>query len=263
MRRRPGGRARRRGDVLARVDERTGPSGNVAGREIHMKVTWLAQAGLLFENGHLSVMVDPYFSDSAGERDASKHRRMAANDAFLRAPDVLIITHDHLDHLDPATLCRLLDTERRITVLASEGAYAKLCALGFPQHRYVLMRPHSVWSEGSVTFYAVKAEHSDPHAIGCIIDDGNRTYYVTGDTLYNYDVLDDVLDLVEDGVDVVFLPINGEGNNMNAKDAADFAYEIDAARAVPIHYGLFDGQDPSEFDFENAVLLKPFVPFEF
>lgn len=227
-----------------------------------MKVTWLTQAGLLFENGHTSVMVDPYFSDSVGEVDAKKRRRIPANDAFMRTPDVLIITHDHLDHLDPVTLGRLLDTERRITVLASAGAYEKLRTLGFPQHRYVLMRPHSVWSEGTLTFYAVKAEHSDPHAIGCIIDDGNKTYYVTGDTLYNYDVLDDVLDLVEDGVDVVFLPINGEGNNMNAKDAADFAYEIDAARAVPIHYGLFDSQDPSDFDFDNTVLLKPFEPTE-
>ena len=67
-----------------------------------------------------------------------------------------------------------------------------------------------------------------------------------------------MLDLVEDGVDYAFLPINGVGNNMNAKDAADFAYEIGAKSAVPIHYGLFDSLDPSEFDFEDALILQPY-----
>lgn len=226
-----------------------------------MKVTWLTQAGLWFENGHVTVMVDPYFSDSVGEREPSKHRRIAADDRFLRTPDVLLITHDHLDHMDPATLARVLDTDRRITVLASAGAYEHLLTMGYA-HRFVCMRPHSVWSEGGITFYAVKAEHSDPHAVGFILDDGNRTYYVTGDTLYNYDVLDDVLDLVEDGVDYLFVPINGEGNNMNAADATDFAYEIEAKHAVPLHYGLFDDIDPQTFDFENALILTPFEPRE-
>ena len=45
---------------------------------------------------------------------------------------------------------------------------------------------------------------------------------------------------------------------MNAKDAADFAYEIGAKSAVPLHYGLFDSIDPSEFDFEDSVILEPY-----
>ena len=76
------------------------------------------------------------------------------------------------------------------------------------------------------------------------------------------DVLDEVLELVEGGVDYAFLPINGVGNNMNAKDAADFAYEIGAQKAVPLHYGLFDSIDPATFDFEDAVLLTPYEETE-
>lgn len=223
-----------------------------------MKVTWLTQAGLLFENSKLKIMVDPYLSNSVGERNPKKNRRIAVDEKFLSVtPDVLLITHDHLDHLDPATLGRILDTDKEITVLAPENAYKRLLEFG-GQHNYVLLAPHSVWSEGGVTFYAVHAEHSDRTAVGFIIDDGEETFYVTGDTLYNYDVIDDVLDLVEDGVDWVFLPINGVGNNMNAKDAADFAYEIGAKSAVPLHYGLFDAIDPQTFDFEDAVLLEPY-----
>ena len=223
-----------------------------------MKVTWLTQAGLLFESSKLKIMVDPYLSNSVGEKNPLKNRRIPVDESFLSVtPDVLLITHDHLDHLDPKTLEKILSTDKKITVLASENAYKKLLEFG-GDHNYVLLAPHSVWSEGGVTFYAVHAEHSDRAAVGFIIDDGEETFYVTGDTLYNYDVIDDVLDLVEDGVDWVFLPINGVGNNMNAKDAADFAYEIGAKNAVPLHYGLFDSIDPSGFDFEDALLLSPY-----
>ena len=224
-----------------------------------MKLTWLTQAGLLFKSGKLKVMVDPYLSDSVGKSAEAKHRRMPIDERFFdEDPDVILITHDHLDHLDPETLeVFIKKATKPITFLAAENAYNKLVKYG-GEHNYVLLAPHSVWSQGGVTFYAVKAEHSDRTAVGFILDDGKKTYYVSGDTLYNYDVIDDVLDLVEGGVDYAFLPINGVGNNMNAKDAADFAYEIGAKCAIPIHYGLFDSLDPAEFDFEDALILMPY-----
>lgn len=226
-----------------------------------MNVTWITQAGLIFENERLTIMVDPYLSNSVAEQiDAKKERRMAVDESvFDVRPDVIIITHDHLDHLDPGTLGKFLSREDKpITVLASCNAYTKLREFG-GIHNYVLLAPHSVWSEGGVTFYAVKAEHSDRCAAGYIIDDGVETFYVSGDTLYNYDVIDDVLELCEDGVDFAFLPINGVGNNMNARDAADFACEIGARCAIPTHYGLFDNIDPKDFDFDNALILEPYV----
>ncbi|MBQ9070109.1 MAG: MBL fold metallo-hydrolase [Clostridia bacterium] len=226
-----------------------------------MNVTWITQAGLVFENGKITVMVDPYLSNSVAENfDSKKQRRIPVDESvFDIRPDVIIITHDHLDHLDPETLEKFLSREDKpITVLASYNAYMKIRTFGGP-HNYVLLAPHSVWSEGGLTFYAVRAEHSDREAAGYIIDDGVRTYYVSGDTLYNYDVIDDVIELCEDGVDYAFLPINGVGNNMNARDAADFACEIGARCAVPLHYGLFDNIDPREFDFDNALILEPYV----
>lgn len=223
-----------------------------------MKVTWLTQAGLLFKTERMTIMVDPYLSNSLGEKYPEKERRIPVDESYLSIkPDVLLITHDHEDHLNPETLKRILGTDKAITVLAPKNAYFKLREFGGP-HNYVLLNPHSVWTEDNVTFYAVHAEHSDNHAAGFIIDDQKKTYYVSGDTLYNYDVIDDVLDLVEDGVDYAFLPINGKGNNMNAHDAADFAYEIEAKQAIPLHYGLFDDVSPDAFDFEDKIVLEAY-----
>ncbi len=228
-----------------------------------MKVTWLAQAGLLFDNGRIKVMVDPYLSDSVAKIDKTKHRRIPVDESFFDVkPDVILITHNHRDHLDPETLEKLLsNTEKEILVMAPEGAFREL--LKYKNgHNYVRLSPHTVWSAGGITFYSVKAEHSDPTATGFILDDGVKTYYVSGDTLYNYDVIDDVLDLVDSGVDYAFVPINGVGNNMNAKDAADFAYEIGAKCAVPLHWGLFDEVNPETFDFDDALVLKPYEETE-
>jgi hypothetical protein len=101
-------------------------------------------------------MVAPYLPDSVGERNPKKHRRIPADESIFEIkPDVIIITHDHLDHLDPKTLEHFLSREGDpITVLAPENAYKKLLEFG-GDHNYVLLAPHSVWSEGEVK------EHED------------------------------------------------------------------------------------------------------
>ncbi len=228
-----------------------------------MKLTWLTQAGLYFECERIKILVDPYLSDSVGERDAAKHRRIPVDERFLKVePDVILITHNHLDHLDPDTLRHYLaDSEKLVTVLAPESCYETLRGFG-GENNYVVFPAHSVWSEKGVTFYSVRAAHSDRTAVGFIIDDGEKTYYVSGDTIYNFDVIDDVLELVDSGVDYAFLPINGVGCNMNPRDAADFAYEIGAKKASALHYGLFDSIDPALFDFEDSLVLAPYETVE-
>ena len=99
-----------------------------------MKVTWLTQAGLLFDTGKIKILVDPYLSDSVGKRNAAKHRRIPVDERFFDVkPDVIMITHDHLDHLDPETLDRfLLDADKSITVLAPENAYGSVLMPAIP-----------------------------------------------------------------------------------------------------------------------------------
>lgn len=225
-----------------------------------MKVTWLTQNGFLFENSRIKIMVDPYLTDSLSQVKPEKSRRIPADESYFKAdPDVVLITHDHIDHLDLKTIEKILENStKEIVFLVSELAYNKLLPV-CKDHNLVLLAPHSVWSENGNTFYSVHAEHSDRSAVGFIIDDGKQTFYVSGDTLYNYEVIDDVLDLAPDGVDYAFLPINGRGNNMNARDAADFAYEIGAKCAVPTHYGLTDNKTPDEFDFDDRLILEPYV----
>ena len=217
-----------------------------------MNITWLGQAGLIFETVGFRIMVDPYLSDSVGEIDPEKHRRTPVDPRFFSVkPDVLIFTHDHLDHYDPETVRHFLSPSTDVLVLSPRSVYEKVRKTG-GKNRYVLFRPGSVWTEKSVRFTAVPAEHSDPEAIGVIIDDGEKKYYVTGDTLYNESIFPEL----PPDIHAVFLPVNGVGNNMNMADAARFASKTGASVVCPVHIGLFDDLSADGFPCDRKVNLE-------
>ena len=218
-----------------------------------MKVTWLGQAGLLFEKGGVSIMVDPYLSDSVAKVNPASARRVPVDERFLAvSPDVMIFTHDHLDHYDPETAPLFLHKqEKRMTVLSPSSVWKKARLEGCG-HNYVQFNRGTEWTEYGLRFSAVRAEHSDDCAIGVIIEDPdeNKTYYITGDTLYHRDIFGEL----PEKIDVVFLPVNGVGNNMNMTDADAFAKKIGVTTVVPMHVGMFDELDPADFPLENKVV---------
>ena len=190
-------------------------------------------------------MIDPYLSDSVEKVNSKNYRRVPVDAEFYDTqPDVMIFTHDHLDHYDPETAPKFLNNGSRCLVLSPTSVWNEVRKLG-GENNYVQFNRHTEWSENGVKFTAVKAEHSDPYAIGVIIDDGEKKYYVTGDTLYNEEIFTDI----PSGIDVLFLPINGVGNNMNAEDAKRFAKRVGAKAVVPIHFGMFDEIKPVGFEF--------------
>lgn len=215
-----------------------------------MKITFLGQAGLLFETAGLTMMIDPYFSDSVRAIQPQNYRRVAVDErVFDIKPDMMIFTHNHLDHYDPATVERFLDKSSGITVLAPRSVWDEVRKIG-GNNNYVLFNRHTSWSQNGVTLTAVKAEHSDPTPIGVVIDDGARKYYVTGDTLYNEEIFADI----PNDIFALFLPINGIGNNMNMTDAKRFSERIAPVHTVPIHFGMFDSLDPNDFRCENKII---------
>ncbi len=215
-----------------------------------MKITWLGQAGLMFETKGKIILIDPYLSDSVGKVNPLNKRRVPVKEELLNIkPDIIVLTHDHLDHTDPETLMHYLNGENEVTVLAPSSAWQKVRTEFGGSHNYVQFNRHTEWTEDNIKFSAVKAEHSDASAIGVILKAEGKKYYITGDTLYNNEIFGD---LPKD-IECVFLPINGRGNNMNMADAERFCEKI-GSKAVPMHCGLFDGIDMNEFGYENKIV---------
>ena len=223
-----------------------------------MKITHLGQAGLLLQASNLTIMIDPYFTDSVGAIDPNKRRRVAMDEKLWSVrPDVLIFTHDHLDHYDPESAERILKTHRGITVLCPMSVWSKVRTNG-GDHNYVLFDRHTQWTEKSVSFAAVKAAHSDICAIGVVIRAEGKTLYVTGDTLYNTEIFADL----PEKIDLIFLPVNGVGNNMNSVDAARFVDRCGAKLAAPMHVGMFDGLTGDILEIDNKVVLSTYESME-
>lgn len=214
-----------------------------------MKITWLGQAGLMFETDGKIIISDPYLSDSVEKITPKNKRRIPVCEKFLKIkPDIILLTHNHLDHTDPETLKHYLKDDSGVVVLASANAWDSVRKFG-GDNNYVEFNPGTVWTEGNVRFTAVKAEHSDHCAIGIIVEAEGKKYYITGDTLYN----ENVLDSLPPDIDYIFLPVNGVGNNMNMTDAAAFCTKVGAV-AIPYHCGLFDSLSLDDFPFENKIV---------
>ena len=224
-----------------------------------MLIVWLGQAGLWFEGENLKIMIDPYLSDSVKEVNPKHYRRVLVNnEMFDLKPDIMIFTHNHLDHYDPETVKKFLRPESGITVLAPLSVWNEVRKIG-GDNNYVLFDRHTEWTQENIRFSAVRAVHSDPSAIGVVIETEGKIYYVTGDTLYNTDIFSD---LPQD-IYAVFLPVNGMGNNMNMVDAKRFCEKVNPRFAVPMHCGLFDEIDMHAFVYEQKVVPEFYQEIQF
>jgi len=215
-----------------------------------MKVIWLGQAGLLFEINDTKIIIDPYLSNSVEKIEPHNYRRVPVEESFFDVkPDIIILTHNHLDHTDPETLCHYLKENSGILVLASGVAWQNVRKTFGGRNNYVMFNRHTQWTHKDIRFTAVYAEHSDDCAIGVIIEAEGKKYYITGDTLYNIEIFKDL----PSDIDYTFVPVNGVGNNMNMIDAERFCNKI-GGKAIPLHCGLFDEIDMNLFGYKNKIV---------
>lgn len=220
-----------------------------------MKITYLGQAGLLFETDGKTILIDPYLSDNVKNFEPKNARRQPIDERFLAlCPDMILITHNHLDHLDKETLKYYLTPDSKALVFCPTGGCAELRQT-YPDTgcNCIVFNPGTEWTEGNVRVRAVAAEHSDPNAIGIILSAEGKNYYITGDTLYSERVFASLPPLE---LHAVFLPCNGRGNNMNMADASRFAARTGAKYAIPFHIGMFDSLTDEDFCHPKKITPK-------
>ncbi len=226
-----------------------------------MEIVWIGQAGFLIKADGKTILIDPYLSDSVEKINPLNYRRVPVCKKLLDIkPDMILLTHNHLDHTDPETLRHYLHKDSSVTVLASGNAWETVRSFGGAGNNYVMFNRGTQWTEGNLVFQAVYAEHSDSCAIGIVMLYEGKVYYFTGDTLYNKIIFPEL----PQNIDYVFLPVNGIGNNMNFKDAALFASQCRARCAVPIHWGMFDNLSPDVLQLPNCIIPEIYreIPIE-
>lgn len=202
-----------------------------------LNITFVGHGSLMFSFNGKVIHVDPW----GGLTDYSK----------LPKADIIVITHDHSDHLDPVTIKMLRTTNTTVVLTAASVEQI---------HGGIVMKNGNVRTVQGVRIEAVPAYnlihkrgdgapfHPKGEGNGYILKFGDRRVYVAGDT----ENTPEMKALKE--VDVAFLPMNLP-YTMTPEMVADAAKTFRPKILYPYHYGDTDPsklvkllQDSSQID---------------
>jgi L-ascorbate metabolism protein UlaG (beta-lactamase superfamily) len=198
----------------------------IKGAPSDLKVTMVGHASVIFEFGGKVIHVDPFGKMG----DYSK----------LPKADLILITHEHGDHLDPAAIAKIRTPK---TVVVSSEAAAQGAKAG------VVMKNGDTKTVAGLKIQAVPAYnlvhkrdtgepfHPKGRGNGYVITFGDLRVYVAGDT----EDIPEMNDLKN--IDAAFLPVNLP-YTMTGKMAANAVKMIKPKYLFPYHYAMGKSQLP-------------------
>lgn len=187
-----------------------------------LKITFIGHASLMFEFDNKIIHIDPY-------------SRMADFSQFPKA-DLILITHHHRDHLDPAALKLIQKADTKI--IATKKCQSEL------------KNPVIMNNGDLITIYGIKIEavpaynivhkrkngeayHMKGEGNGYVLDISNKRIYIAGDT-ENIPEMKNLKD-----IDIAFLPMNLP-YTMTPEMVAAAALSFKPKILYPYHYGKTD-----------------------
>jgi L-ascorbate metabolism protein UlaG (beta-lactamase superfamily) len=239
-------------------------------------VTMVNHATLLIQTEGLNILTDPIWSERTSPFTwLGPKRYRAPGIAFENLPpiDLVLISHNHYDHMDIRTLAMLkkrFDPE----ILCGLGNKAFLADRGLSRTEELdWWERHSVSRETTIVF--VPAQHFSARAIsdrnntlwgGFVIETAYGNIYFAGDTGYGpyLDALKERyknfrLALIPIGAylpDFIMQPVH-----LSPAEAYRAAGELNAQTMIPMHYATFrladDGQDQPLQDLDRAMRENP------
>lgn len=232
---------------------------------------FLGQSGFYFAACGKTVVIDPYLSDSVGE----------ATPEFTRAypppvapgqiqADIFIVTHNHLDHLDPETI-KAYPYKEQTRFVAPRHAAKRLKRLGVPQQNITVLDHGDHVTIDTVKIEGVFALGTGKDVLDTtgyrIVFPNKKSVYHTSDTT-DCTLLHQACPRAD-----VFLPvINGKFGNLNAEQAVELAKQVKPRVIIPHHFDVMalNAENPKVFAYfceqaglkEKCKILKPLKRFE-
>ena len=235
-------------------------------------VTWIGHATLLVQAGGLNVLTDPVFSERASPLQIMGPKRaqppgVAMDD--LPPIDIVLISHNHYDHLDRSSVLLLAERGGGKTLFLvplglkpwmEKQGITNVVELDWWQH-------HTVQVEGrGVEFHLTPVQHWSARGLG----DRSETlwggwavlspdlhWYFGGDTAYSKDFIDTRAHFAPrqtvamgGGFDLALLPIGSYAprwfmreQHANPGEAVQIHLDLGAKRSIGMHWGTFSLTD--------------------
>lgn len=186
----------------------------------------------LLSIGGLRILTDPWFFDPAF--GALTHERPpAVGPSALGRLDVILITHDHADHVDARAMDQM--DKRAIVIVSTSDLAARIRHLGYRE--VSVLAPWEERRIGSCTIAAVPAQH-DIYEIGFVVRGSDTSVYFAGDTRLHPD-----LPAIAErfAPEVSILPVDGTRLSggalhvMTPEDAVTAARTLKSRLVIPSH----------------------------
>jgi len=221
-----------------------------------VSIWWLGQASFVLRTNDQTIYIDPFLSEFEGRLIPPPFSPEEAPPA-----SAVLITHDHIDHLDPETIPGLIKNSPESKFLVPNPISSQLLDIGVPSEQIIGVQPEDNVSLGSIAVHVTPAMHGEsfpPYAytfgdpqegyrfVGYVLEYGDTRIYHAGDTII-FDGLADMLRKLN--VDVGLLPINGRNyfreknnlvGNMDEREAVELAAEAHISTIIPMHYDMFE-----------------------
>ncbi|MBY7142826.1 MBL fold metallo-hydrolase [Virgibacillus sp. NKC19-3] len=233
-------------------------------------VLWhLGQSGVVLKSEHGMCYFDPYLSNyiednnlvEPGLLERSYDPPIQPDD--ISNADIVFITHDHLDHLDPETLAGIAKHSPQVKFICPAPSILKLKEVGIKEESIYAAKAIEKLVVNGIEVTPIPAKHEDylidkngdHYYLGYILNINGVTFYHAGDTI----VFNELIEyLYPFSIAIAYLPINGRDwrrseqgvlGNMDFRDAVELSQAVGIDLIVPAHYDLFESntENPAYF----------------
>lgn len=267
----------------------TRPADRVDGNDLH--VTMIGHASLLLQVGGLNILTDPVWSERASPISFVGPKRVNAPGVALKdlpPIDIVVVTHNHYDHMDASTLVKLVDAHNPliITPLGNDTIMKDF----IPDARFNVMDWGDIAETHGIRIHAEPCHHWSARGTGdrrmalwaaFVFETPAGKIYHIGDTGFHDGINYRAAAQKHGGFRLANLPIGAyeprwfmEAQHQNPEEAVKGLQLCNASFAIGHHWGTFQlTNEAIEHPLEHleaaleaagvaATRLKPLRPGE-
>jgi L-ascorbate metabolism protein UlaG (beta-lactamase superfamily) len=259
------------------------PPAQITGDQV--RVSFIGHASYLIQARGKAILIDPVYGQRVGPGGLAGPKRVnAPGIAFDALPkiDVVIVTHNHYDHMDMAVLKRL--QARHQPRFATPLGNDRILRRGLGAIAVSAVDWHDCIAHGEdIEIHAVPTQHWSARGLGdrmhalwasFVLKIGAKTIYAVGDSgLGDGHIFRDVAARFPN-IDLALLPIGAyeprwfmKDQHMNPDDAVQAFEYSRARRALGHHWGTFqltnEAIDAPREDLAAALALRKVAPERF